>query len=266
MRISLVQMNAGPDKSANIASVEKLVDEAAADHPDLVVLPEYWAFFSNDRDDLHASADTFPDGSAYRAMQEMAKRHKVTLHGGSVAERRDGAVHNTTVVFDPDGTEIACYRKMHLYDVDLPDGTQARESDIIARGTDVVTYRCAGKTVGCSICYDLRFPELFRALRDKGADVIVLPAAFMLGTGKDHWEVLSRARAIETQTHFVAVGQIGKHLDGLVSTYGHSMVVDPWGHVVAQVGDHVGTTTVRIDDAYKEQVRAALPVHRHHVM
>ena len=266
MRISLVQMNAGTDKAANIASARELVAEAAEERPDLVVLPEYWAFFSNEREALHASAETFPDGPAYRAMREMAKEHGVTLHGGSIAERRDGAVHNTTAVFGPDGAEIARYRKMHLFDVDLPDGTQVRESDLIARGSDVVTYACAGRTVGCSICYDLRFPELFRALRDAGADVIVLPAAFMLGTGKDHWEVLSRARAIETQTHFVAVGQIGKHLDGLLSTYGHSMVVDPWGHVVAQVGDRVGTATVRIDDGYKDKVRAGLPVHRHHVM
>ena len=231
-----------------------------------MVLPEYWAFFSNVRADLHGAADTFPDGPAYTAMSEMAKAHGVTLHGGSVAERRGDSVYNSTAVFGPDGSQIALYSKMHLFDVDLPDGTQARESDIIARGSDVVTYDCAGNTVGCAICYDLRFPELFRALRDKGADVIVLPSAFMLNTGKDHWEVLSRARAIETQTHFVAVGQIGTHLDGKISTYGHSMVVDPWGHVVAQVGDHVGTTTVRLDDAYKDKVRAGLPVHRHHVM
>jgi deaminated glutathione amidase len=266
VKVALIQMNSQSDKDANIAMAEALVAQAAEDKPDLVVLPEYWAMLGEGPAEVHASAEEFPDGPAYQAMQGMARRHGITLHGGSIVERSGNAYHNTTVVFGPDGEERARYRKIHLFDVDVPGGLSYRESETIAGGDEVVTYDVAGKTVGCSICYDIRFPELFRALRDKGADIIVLPAAFTLMTGKDHWELLARARAIETQTHFVAVGQFGTHAGGKKACYGHSMVIDPWGHIVAQVGDHVGTVTARIDDAYKEKVRSAIPVHNHHVL
>jgi nitrilase len=183
-----------------------------------------------------------------------------------IVEKVGNAFHNTTVVFAPDGSEKARYRKIHLFDVDVPGGVSHRESETIAPGTEVVTYNIKGTTIGCGICYDLRFPELFRALRDKGADVIVLPAAFTLMTGKDHWEVLARARAIETQTHFVAVGQVGVHAGGKKACYGHSMVIDPWGHVCAQVGDHVGHATAEINNEYRDRVRQNVPVHLHHVL
>ncbi len=140
------------------------------------------------------------------------------------------------------------------------------KSDSVARGEEVVTYKVGDKTVGCGICYDIRFPELFRALRDKGADVIVLPAAFTLMTGKDHWEVLARARAVETQTYFLAVGQIGTHAGGKKACWGHSMVIDPWGHIVAQCSDSVGTAGAVLDFDYSAKVRANVPVANHHVL
>ncbi len=266
MKVALIQMNSQSDKAANIAEAEALVAEAAKDGPDLVVLPEYWAMLGEGKEQFHASAEEFPDGSAYRAMQDMARRHAVTVHGGSIVEKAGNSYHNTTIVFGPDGEERARYRKIHLFDVDVPGGVSYRESETISAGDQVVTYDLDGTTIGCSICYDIRFPELFRALRDKGADVIVLPAAFTLMTGKDHWEVLARARAIETETHFLAVGQFGPHAGGKKACYGHSMAINPWGHIVAQVGDHTGHVTVRIDDNYKERVRAAIPVHNHHVL
>lgn len=270
MKVALIQMNSQADKAANIAQAEALVAEAAAEAPDLVVLPEYWSALCDTREEFHASAEDIsgnaPQGEAYDAMRAMARRHGITLHGGSIVERAGNAHHNCSVIFGPDGEEVARYRKIHLFDVDVPGGVRFRESETIAPGSEVVTYACAGRTVGCAICYDIRFPELFRALRDRGADVIVLPAAFTLMTGKDHWEVLARARAIETQTHVLAVGQFGSHAGGRKACYGHSMVVDPWGHIVAQVGDHVGWTSARVDDAYTARVRAALPVHTHHVM
>lgn len=266
MKISLVQMNSQSDKSANIAQAEKLVAEAVTEKPDLVVLPEYWAMLGDQPAEFHASAETFPDGEAYRALQGMAKRHGVTIHGGSMVEKSGNSFFNTTVVFDPEGEEIARYRKIHLFDVDLPDGISHRESATIAPGRDLVTYECAGHKVGCAICYDLRFPELFRALRDQDVDVIVLPAAFTLMTGKDHWEVLSRARAIETQSHFVAVGQTGTHAGGKKACFGHSMLINPWGHVVAQVGDFVGVAAGVVNDDYTRQVRTNVPVHLHHVL
>ncbi len=266
MKVALIQMNSQSDKAQNIAKAEALVAQAAQDQPDLVVLPEYWAMLGDGTEEFHNSAETFPDGDAYSAMQGMAKRHGITLHGGTIVEKHGNSYHNSTVVFGPNGDEIARYRKIHLFDVDVPGGVSYRESATISAGSDVVTYNCAGHTIGCAICYDIRFPELFRALREKGADLIVLPAAFTLLTGKDHWEVLARARAIETQTHFLAVGQIGQHAEGRKACYGHSMVIDPWGHIVAQVGDHVGITSARIDDDYQAKVRTNIPVHLHHVM
>ncbi|MFN3936146.1 MAG: carbon-nitrogen hydrolase family protein [Gemmobacter sp.] len=266
MKVALIQMNSQSDKAANIAEAERLVAEAAGDGAELAVLPEYWAFLGEGPDAMHGSGEVLGEGPAYQAMQDMARRHGITLHGGSIVEKSGNQHYNTTVVFGPDGSEKARYRKIHLFDVDVPGGLSYRESETITGGDQVVTYEVGDTTVGCAICYDIRFPELFRALRDRGAEVIVLPAAFTLMTGKDHWEILARARAIETQTHFVAVGQFGTHAGGKKACYGHSMVVDPWGHVVAQVGDHTGFAVARIDAAYTERVRAAIPVHRHHVL
>jgi predicted amidohydrolase len=267
VKVSLIQMNSGSDKAANLAAAEKLVGEAVEmESPDLVVLPEYYAFLGEGRDNIHGNGETFPDGEGYRLMSDLAVKHKVTIHAGSLVEREGNAHYNTTVVFGPGGDEIAKYRKMHLFDVDTPGGVSYRESDTINRGEEIVTYNVRDVIVGCAICYDLRFPELFRKLREKGADVIVLPAAFTLMTGKDHWEILARARAIETQTFFLAVGQTLSHSDGRKWCWGHSMVVDPWGHVVAQCSDGVGSTSARLDLDYVKKVRTDVPVANHHVL
>ena len=151
----------------------------------------------------------------------------MTQDAGSIVEKDGENFYTTSLVFGPDGERVSRYRKIHLVDVETPEGIVYRESDSIHRGKDVVTYKIGDVTVGCGICYDIRFPELFQRLRDIGADVIVLPAAFTLSTGKDHWEVLARARAIETQTYFVAVGQTGTHAAGRKACYGHSLVVHP---------------------------------------
>jgi predicted amidohydrolase len=169
-------------------------------------------------------------------------------------------------VFDPDGQEIARYRKMHLFDIVAPDGTGYRESNTYGAGDEVVTYEADGTRVGCAICYDLRFPDLFWKLRERGAEVIFLPSAFTLATGKDHWEVMIRSRAIETQCWFAAPATWGKHLEGKGEarfTYGHSMIVDPWGHVTAKVSDGVGWVTARIDHKVTERVRRDMPVLEH---
>jgi nitrilase len=267
MKISVIQMNSEADKARNLDEAERLVREVVADEkPDLVVLPEYFAFLGEGRDAVHDSGETFPDGPSYKRMAALAKELDVTLHAGSMVEKAGNNHFNTSVVFSPSGDEIAKYRKMHLFDVDAPGGVSYRESDTISRGEEVVTYKVGDATVGCAICYDIRFPELFRALRDKGADVIVLPAAFTLMTGKDHWEVLARARAVETQTYFVAVGQTGAHADGRKWCWGHSMVIDPWGHMVAQCSDGVGVASATIDLDRVEKVRRDVPVAQHHVM
>jgi deaminated glutathione amidase len=170
------------------------------------------------------------------------------------------------VVFDPDGQEIARYRKMHLFDIVAPDGTGYRESSTYGAGDEVITYEADGVKVGCAICYDLRFPDLFWKLREQGADVIFLPSAFTLATGKDHWEVMIRSRAIETQCWFAAPATWGKHLEGKGDprfTYGHSMICDPWGHVVAKVSDGTGWATARIDQGVTARVRRDMPVLEH---
>lgn len=267
MKVSLIQMNSQGDKAANLAAAKALIEDAVAlEHPDLVVLPEYYACLGDTPEETQASAETFPDGEAYQLMSGLARRLKVAIHAGSVAEKDGNSFYNTTVVFGPDGSEIALYRKIHLFDVEITGGTVYRESDTVSRGDAVVTYKIGDTTVGCAICYDIRFPELFRRLADAGADVIVLPAAFTLMTGKDHWEVLARARAIETQTWFLAVGQTGPHAGGRKWCWGHSMVIDPWGHVAAQCSDGVGFTSARLDFTYTGKVRANVPVARHHVL
>lgn len=267
MKVSLIQMNSQDDKSANLKTARAMVEEVAErEHPDLIVLPEYYAFLSADAAAMRDSAETFPNGESYRLMSGLAATHKVTIHAGSVCERDGDDYYNATVVFGPDGRQLARYRKIHLFDVDAPGGVSYRESNMVARGREVVTYPVGDVTVGCAICYDIRFPELFRKLRDAGADVIVLPAAFTLMTGKDHWELLARARACETQTWFLATGQTGTHASGRNACFGHSMVVNPWGHVTAQASDGIGTVTGRLDLAYTDKVRAAVPVAQHHVI
>lgn len=267
MKVAQIQMNSREDKAANLQAAERLVTQAIeAERPDLVILPEYYASLNADPHAQQATGEEFPDGDAYRLMAGLAARHQVTIHAGSVVEQHGNRFYNTTVVFGPDGAELARYRKIHLFDVVVPGGMVYRESATVARGEDIVTYPVGELTVGCAICYDLRFPEMFRKLRDAGADVIALPAAFTAQTGKDHWEPLARARAIETQTYFLATAQIGPHAEGSKACWGHTMAIDPWGHVIAQASDRPGFVAAHLDKSYVEQVRQNLPVADHHVL
>ncbi|MBL8805673.1 MAG: carbon-nitrogen hydrolase family protein [Rhodospirillales bacterium] len=270
MKVSLIQMNSVDDKAKNLAEATRLIEEAVrVEKPDWILLPETFDFIGGTTAEKRAAAETIPGGPTYRMMQDLAKKHRVFIHAGSISEKIDGdeRIHNTTLVFDRDGKEIARYRKIHLFDVVTPDGTEYKESAAVKPGDAVVTYDCEGVTVGCAICYDLRFPDLFQALAAKGAAVIALPAAFTMQTGKDHWEVLCRARAIETETYFCASGQTGSFRagNGMRQTYGHSMVVDPWGHVVARASDGIGIVTTRIEPARVAQVREMIPVAKHRV-
>ncbi len=270
MKISLIQMNSISDKAANIAAATALIEEAVArERPDWIALPECFDFLGAHRADKMSAAEVLGDGPAYTAMRDLAKKHGTFIHAGSMLEKAEGEarIHNTTVVFDRAGREVARYRKIHMFDIVTPDGVAYRESASFKPGDTVVTYDCEGVTIGCSICYDLRFPALFQALVAKGASVIVLPSAFTLQTGKDHWEVLCRARAIETQTYFIAPGQTGPHTIGAETrqTYGHSLVVDPWGHVIARASDGPGVVSARIDPARVAKVRQQMPVMSHKV-
>lgn len=274
MRVTVVQMSPGADKAANIAQAGRLLEQAIADdRPAIAALPEMWTCLGGDREakfreaeDLPPPGSNEPGGPAYEFLRATARAHGIHIHGGSLAERADGRLFNTTVVFGPDGAEVARYRKIHLFDIVTPDGAGYRESATYGAGDAVVTVQAGGAQVGLAICYDLRFPELFLALRRAGAELIFLPSAFTLQTGKDHWEPLIRARAIETQCWIAAPATTGRHLDAKGEprmTYGHSLVCDPWGHVVARSSDGIGWATARIDQALTARVRRDMPVLDH---
>ncbi len=274
MRVSVMQMNAGHDKAQNIAQAGRLLSAAiAADRPSIVALPEMWTCLGGDRatklreaEELPPPGANVPGGAAYEFLRGVARSERIHVHGGSLAERVGERLFNTTVLFDPEGREVARYRKIHLFDIVTPDGTGYRESASFGSGAEVVTCEADGVRVGLAICYDVRFPELFLALRRAGAEVIFLPAAFTLQTGKDHWEVLLRARAIETQCWLAAPATWGRHAEGSGAardTYGHSLVCDPWGSIVARASDGVGWATARIDTQLTQRVRRDMPVLDH---
>jgi predicted amidohydrolase len=270
MKVSLIQMNSISDKAANVAAAEALIERAVREEgPDWVLLPEFFDWAGGFKADKLRNAETFPGGPAYKMARRQAIKHRIFVHAGSIMEKIEGEdrIRNTSVVFNRDGEEIARYRKIHLFDVMTPDGASYNESQTVKAGDQVVTYDCEGVTVGCSICYDLRFPDLFQALAQKGAEMIALPASFTLQTGKDHWEVLLRARAIETETYVCASAQTGSFAIGNEQrhTYGHSLVSDPWGHVVAKASDGVGIVSARLDPERVKRVRAMIPVAEHRV-
>ncbi|MHA1564490.1 MAG: carbon-nitrogen hydrolase family protein [Alphaproteobacteria bacterium] len=273
-KISVIQMNVGHEKVVNLEQARALVDQAvAADNPDMVVLPETFASIGGNHEIRQKNAEPLPEpggegGAVYEALRALATKHGIFVHGGSFIELAGDRLFNTTVAFDREGDELARYRKIHLFDIVAPDGTEYKESASFDPGDAVVTYQAEDVTVGCSICYDLRFGELYRALAAKGATVIMVPAAFTLQTGKDHWEVLLRARAIETETYIVAAAQIGAYTEGNQQrrTWGHSMVVDPSGHIMAQVRDEPGFASANLDLGYLANIRQRIPVAQHRVL
>ncbi len=266
MKFSAIQLNSQDDKSFNCAEAERRIRAAAADGAELIVLPEYFACLSGDDDFQRRSGESLPDGAIFQWLGRLARELGVYLHAGSVVECEGSDRYNTTVVFGKDGEMLARYRKIHLFDVEVPGGITYLESARVGRGQDVVTYKAGPFTVGCAICYDIRFPELFRKLVDAGCDVIILPAAFTLQTGKDHWDVLVRARAIECQSYVIACNQVSTHAGGTKSSWGHSMIVDPWGTVVAQASETVGAVTCALDKNYVASVRQNMPIANHHVL
>jgi deaminated glutathione amidase len=265
--VAVVQLSSGERIAENLEVVARLVGEAAGRGAKLVVLPENFAFMGRD-EDRRAHAEPLGDTSApiQRLLSKLAREHAVTLVGGGMPERHENAEvpFNTAVVFDERGTLASSYRKIHLFDVDLTDGTVLKESACTAPGVAPVVVKAGGFGVGLSICYDLRFPELYRRLVDEGAELLLVPAAFTLHTGKDHWHVLLRARAIEAQCYVAAAAQCGKHPLGR-ATYGHSLVADPWGTVVAECSDGIGYALARIEAKKLEEVRSSLPSLKHRI-
>jgi predicted amidohydrolase len=264
---AVVQLSSQDDVVTNLRQAEQWIAEAAHAGAQLIALPENFAFMGEeDAKGRIAESLLPPFGPIVGTMSEAARKAGIFLVAGGLPEKSEVEARpfNTSVLFAPDGKIVAHYRKIHLFDVDLPDGTKLEESRATCAGSplDLTVATAFGMPLGMTICYDVRFPELYRALEERGARLITVPAAFTLTTGKDHWHVLLRARAIENQVYVLAPAQTGKHLKGR-QTYGKSLIVDPWGDVLAQAGEGEGIAFARIDPAYQDKVRKALPSLRH---
>ena len=257
MRVAVCQLNARDDRAENLQVAHDLLGRAADAGADLAMLPEYVDYLGP------GSAMPKPeavDGEFGSFFADAARELGMWVHAGSFHEIGPDAdrTFNTSLVFGRDGSLAATYRKIHLYDVEIPGRVSYHESKAVAPGTDLVSVTVEGARLGLSVCYDLRFPELYRQLAIDGAQVLAVPAAFMMHTGRDHWEVLLRARAIENQCYVIAAGQIGDH-EPKRTCFGRSMIVDPWGTVVAQAPDVVGVTIADIDLDRVTMIRTEVP-------
>jgi predicted amidohydrolase len=258
IRIACVQLTASADKAANLERAERLVARAASLGADVIALPEKWNGVGN-AEQLHALAEPLEGGESVAALSRWAQTHGVSIVGGSISERRDGheKLSNTSIVVAPDGSVSALYRKIHLFDVEV-GGLVYRESEAEEPGDEPVVTQIEDWPVGLTVCYDIRFPELYRVLALEGAELVTVPANFTERTGRDHWEVLLRARAIENQRYVAAPAQFGEPMPGRRS-FGRSLVADPWGTVLAQAPDEECVIVAELDRGRVRDGRARLP-------
>ncbi len=259
VRVAVVQLSSNDDIESNLEATRHFVASAVDQGADFVALPENYGYLRREGLPYPCAQDI--DGEIVGCIRDLARTHGVWILGGSFPEAIEDSdrVFNCSVLISPEGTCTARYRKLHLFDVDLGrNGGSFCESDAIAPGEDVVSAETPFGVLGMSICYDLRFPELYRELVGRGARWVSVPAAFAPETGRDHWEVLLRARAIENQVFVVAPAQCGRHSADR-SSFGRSMIVDPWGLVLAQAGDEPGVIVADCDPGRLERVRAAIP-------
>lgn len=265
MRVALLQMTAGVDPAANAATIVRAVAEAAEGGATFLFTPEMSGALDRDRARSPAALRVEAEDPVLHDVQAAALAHDIWVSLGSLAvlDRADEKRRNRSFVIGADGAVKARYDKIHLFDVDLPDGQSWRESATYAAGQDALLVQTPLGLLGLSICYDLRFSALFNMLSKAGADVIAVPAAFTVPTGEAHWHTLLRARAIETQCFVVAAAQTGQHEDGR-ETFGHSLVVDPWGRVLLDAGTEPGLYFCDLDLTEIAAVRARIPVHTHH--
>ena len=252
-----IQMSSTPDKGENLETAERLIRGAVAAGAELVALPELFSCHGLEKA-YRENAEPVP-GPTTAFLGDLARELGVYVLGGSILEGEPGSdrLHNTSTFFGPDGELSAVYRKIHLFDVKAPD-REYLESETIAPGTEIVTAKAGAATLGLSVCYDVRFPELYRRLTLRGAEVLAVPAAFTLQTGKDHWELLLRARAVENQAFVLAPAQWGQKADGRW-TYGRSMIVDPWGTVLSQCPDRDGYALATLDLDFLDSFREEFP-------
>jgi predicted amidohydrolase len=257
-----VQMTSTADRARNVDAAVRLVNEAADLGAKLIALPENFSYMGPEEGRL-AGAETL-EGSTLGTLRELARRRGVFILAGSIAEKVEDPrkTANTSALIADDGAIVAAYRKIHLFDVNIPDGARYAESEVVVAGDQVVVAPTALGRIGLSVCYDLRFPELYRMLASLGAEVITIPSAFTLYTGKDHWEVLVRARAVENLAYVVAPAQVGRHSANR-QTFGNAMVVDPWGVVLARCPDGEGVCVARFRRERLEKARMELPALKH---
>ncbi len=263
-KVAAIQMTSIDDVAKNLERAEALTRAAIADGAALVVLPECFAFLGPE-DGKFAIVEPLPAGGPIlKRFQALAQETRAELVLGGFYEQTPNPrkVRNACVHIGEDGSVRAVYRKIHLFDVDLPDGTKLEESASVVPGDEVVVTDTRLGKLGLSVCYDLRFPELYRQHVERGATLLTVPAAFTLTTGKDHWHVLLRARAIESQCYVIAAAQTGHHF-GTRRSYGHALISDPWGCVLAECGEGEGYALASIDEAALQRVRASLPSLKH---
>jgi predicted amidohydrolase len=260
--VAAAQMTSTADRARNLDTAVRLVNEAADLGAKLIGLPENFAFMGPEEQRL-ATAETL-DGPTLGALRELARQRGVFILAGSIAEKvtEPRKTANTSALIADDGSIVAAYRKIHLFDVQIPDGARYAESEVVVPGDMAVVAPTSLGRIGLTICYDLRFPELYRKLSTLGAQLITIPSAFTLFTGKDHWEVLVRARAIENLAYVLAPAQVGRH-SASRQTFGSAMIVDPWGVVLARCPDGEGVCVARFDRTRLERVRQELPALKH---
>ena len=262
--VAVVQMTSTADVEANMAAVERTVGEAAQRGASMVLVPECFSYLGPEAGKAAIAESLDDEGPILERCKAIARDAGVdVIYGGFWEKSEDPEkVRNACIYMRSDGSIATVYRKIHLFDVDLPDGTKLLESETVEPGTDTVVADAPFGKVGLSVCYDLRFPELYRRLVDDGAIALAIPAAFTLTTGKDHWHVLLRARAIEQQCYVLAAAQTGHH-HGRRHSYGHALIVDPWGTVLAECGEGEGVAVATIDPEYVRKVRRAVPSLAH---
>jgi predicted amidohydrolase len=268
--VACLQLTSRGDVQQNLTTCAKLCGEARDRGAKLALLPENFAFMGMHEREKFAVAETLSDqapGPILSALKDMATQGRLWVIAGGLPEvsADSGKVYNTLVALAPDGTLAATYRKIHLFDVDIPGGAQFKESATVAPGLSPVVLHTPWAKIGLSICYDLRFPELYRRLVLEGARLLVVPAAFTLHTGKDHWHALLRARAIENVAYVLAAGQFGRANDKRVC-YGHSVIVDPWGTILAEAPDRECVVVADVDLAYQDRLRCELPCLTHRTL
>ncbi|MFC1912383.1 carbon-nitrogen hydrolase family protein [Chloroflexota bacterium] len=263
LTVAAIQMKAHESKRENLSRAEALLDTAVKKGARIVALPELFNFLGTP-ETMRANAESIP-GPTTDMLCAKARSNKVYILGGSIAEKAGdaGKTYNTSTLINPSGKIIARYSKIHLFDVEISTRVSVKESDTFSPGNKLVTAETGYGVVGLSICYDLRFPELYGGLTLRGAKIIFVPAAFMATTGKDHWEPLLKARAIENQVYVIAPDVFGPVPGTNIVTHGRSLIIDPWGTVLAQAADAEGVITAELDFDYLQRVRAGLPSLAH---